>query len=1627
MPYFVRGPRWCLIVFIVLFTFSSQSQLSFSFENVTAFPNSNQPNTFNGDIRMCNNSDQTFPGNSWINIDMIWPSLVPVDLAYNIKVVSNGSASCDSKTISFQTDWDGLAPGECIESKGVSGEYEGAFVLPPYGITSEGDTVWQEFTATSYYPTANNARNWEFSFDAECLIPSPGYICLNEAQLSEWSGGSNLDLADVRVPENRKNWAIAAAHSQSMFTNMIGAEITSIDYFFAQAIIEGRMGCDAGIITDPLDDNPINYRSISSAAGCFQILPDGMNQLKQFYPNLYGSLSSPILDYNEIIAGDNFVTAALSKSLYDATSFTIWEKMKCWNPIDFFDNANDPYAAEELLAFAYHDGPFGSESILENIFDNNRTTFLTNTNLATHLANSSSSVGVAYAERMRNNLMQLQDNFAIDPSLVSHDAQVNWGGLNTGKPDHHEYHGCYDEPISWSDFEAYIEEAGKLFWTADLQEVKSKTKIAFDAINGGGDVNFTALGAVIDAMTLAFPAYSPDKGLGETYNASLCGAPSISLHSCDQICPGEEAEIWVNFMGQPNFSAVIQYEDGTLFNVGPTIQSPYILSVNQPGQYKVISFTDATGTVFLNCHNSSVVIEHAGDAFVEWNDENTGSDGCSTGDLKLNLTGTGPWEVFFTKNGGSAQVISIPDNTPSPYTVDSEIPVDGDQYILTRLVAGGCDVELNDTILFCTDCVQPQMEILTQDTTICSGDTAFLKIQFSGLSNYDLYYRINDISFSSTDISKDYIELPIWVEGSVVIDSLRDDACLNDTLTQSRSITINPIPTVDLGSDTTICSGAIDFDAGNSGADYLWSTGETTQTIQKGSSDPGHYWVAVTKNGCSDTDSVRLDISSELIVDLGEDFEICTGTTTELDAGFGFGYTYVWNGLVNQSESTYLTGEGEVRLEVFDDEGCSGKDTIVITEVNPLVIDLGNDTSICLGDQALTFGMKSGRTDISVVSWQDGSTKDYSYASNQAGWYWLEVDSAGCSYRDSLFLVVNDLPTMSLGPDTFLCEGASSMMRLSGGTFSTYQWFDVTNTTTEKLTEDEFLDLSKAGKYALVVSDTNSCLNSDTIQIIEKRASVIGLNSDTTICLGGSAIVSVPESIAQTPGATWIWLNDSSSNSSITISNQTESASIAVILNYTNSFGCISKDTTLVQVRNDLPIQLKDTAICEGENIIFNSGYPTSGFTFNWQNNSTNNSFEIEHVLESDEGQISISIISDEGCTGDTSIELTVNRKPNPILSTNSICSGENRILDHGLEDVESIWDHGEINNPITVSTGGVYRVRVVDENNCEDTASVSITEFSLPPLNLPADQLLCIGDLYRLGTGLNEETYSHQWFGLISDTTSEVLVSESGEYIVEVMNLSTSCTDYDTVVFTFLDVPNVDLGPDLSVCAGESIELRSINSDVKNNFNWNTGGSSAAINVEEGGLYWLEVSNSQCSDTDSLMVFIENFPMSWLQNDTIICFDDFENGFTLDAGRTVGEIEWSTGEMGNEIQIFEPGIFTVEISNDAGCKTEDKVVIKNECPARIWLANSFTVDGNGLNDQWEIKGTGIEEVSLLLFNRWGEQIWEGNALGDFWDGTYQGNFAQQDVYVYKLTYSYFNLNALLQTKMRIGYVSLLR
>ena len=193
--------------------------------------------------------------------------------------------------------------------------------------------------------------------------------------------------------------------------------------------------------------------------------------------------------------------------------------------------------------------------------------------------------------------------------------------------------------------------------------------------------------------------------------------------------------------------------------------------------------------------------------------------------------------------------------------------------------------------------------------------------------------------------------------------------------------------------------------------------------------------------------------------------------------------------------------------------------------------------------------------------------------------------------------------------------------------------------------------------------------------------------------------------------------------------------------------------------------------------------------------------------------------------------------------------------------------------------------------------------------------------------------------------------------------------------------------------------------------------------------LYQLVVANGACRDTDSVRVNAYYYPESRLYEDTIICFDDLENGLNLNPGRVGVKFLWSTGDTTQVINVNERGTYIVDIYNQIGCKTQDFVEIKEDCPALVWLPNAITADNNGLNDVFQIEGRGVESVNVLLYNRWGELIWEGNGIGAAWDGTHQvtGLEVQQDVYVYKLTYSYINVNGGQIEKRRVGHVALLR
>ena len=110
-------------------------------------------------------------------------------------------------------------------------------------------------------------------------------------------------------------------------------------------------------------------------------------------------------------------------------------------------------------------------------------------------------------------------------------------------------------------------------------------------------------------------------------------------------------------------------------------------------------------------------------------------------------------------------------------------------------------------------------------------------------------------------------------------------------------------------------------------------------------------------------------------------------------------------------------------------------------------------------------------------------------------------------------------------------------------------------------------------------------------------------------------------------------------------------------------------------------------------------------------------------------------------------------------------------------------------------------------------------------------------------------------------------------------------------------------------------------------------------------------------------------------------------------------------------------------VTNSFGCSdTATKSIVVYD-DFLVYVPNSFTPNGDGINDSFLIYGTGIKITDMQIFNRWGQLIFQTNALGAGWDGSYKGQPAEPGVYAYKIRVTADNGNI----KDLSGHVSLLK
>lgn len=490
-------------------------------------------------------------------------------------------------------------------------------------------------------------------------------------------------------------------------------------------------------------------------------------------------------------------------------------------------------------------------------------------------------------------------------------------------------------------------------------------------------------------------------------------------------------------------------------------------------------------------------------------------------------------------------------------------------------------------------------------------------------------------------------------------------------------------PTIDLGNDTTLCTGAtLLLDASQLSGTYLWNDGSTAPSLEVTAS--GIYSVEVN-TGCGiAADIINVNFASGLALDLGPDTSLCSSETLLLDATSA-GATYLWSDGTTNS-TLQVNQPGTYSVTVNGDCGVL-EDAVNIIYEEPISASL-NDVALCPGDSFTWDVTTSGATYL----WQDGTTTPTFTASNP-GTYSVVISNSCESLELSAEVQEGGaVPVIDLGNDTTLCAGENLILNptVAGADFL---WQDGSTGSTYTVTE--------TGAYSVTVS--NSCDQQEgSINVTYVVPIDVGIDNEI-LCPGELISWDVTSS-----GSTYLW-QDGSTEPTFTTSDP---GVYSVVI--TNSCERIELSAE-IEVAASLPmIDLgNDTTLCAGEVITFEFDIPDADFL--WQDGSTASTYQITQS-----GVYSLSV--ENNCENlSDQIQVQVFDPIDIDLGRDTIlCPGESFLLNALDENTQYyLWQDNTTESSYLVNAPGLYSV--VAGNACEEvSAEINVAECDICDIFVP-------------------------------------------------------------------------------------------------------------------------------------------------------------------------------------------------------------------------------------------------------------------------------------------------------------------
>lgn len=609
-------------------------------------------------------------------------------------------------------------------------------------------------------------------------------------------------------------------------------------------------------------------------------------------------------------------------------------------------------------------------------------------------------------------------------------------------------------------------------------------------------------------------------------------------------------------------------------------------------------------------------------------------------------------------------------------------------------------------------------------------------------------------------------------------------------------------PPVYLGRDIEIPYGLCDtvLDAGARFTNYLWNTGDTTQTLNVIQS--GTYSVTVTDIfGFISSDTIQVNIPYFIT----HDTAFCLGDSILYSVNMGNDYSYLWLPDSVTTNSCVIKQTGEYSITVFDTLGCHRtKYFTVAADPFAETATLGPDRKICRGEY---IGLLSGAQEAVSYQWSNGTGENMIQINDAFGTspsYSLTVSSSnGCTARDTIALNVNGvLPLVSFTNDSICFGDETHFTDLSSVSppFSIIQrQWDFGDSTTSDLLNPAHLFLQDGNfQTSLTVTTDSGC-----VKTFSKNVTVFSMPRANFLpyegC-SGTAIAFSDMTLCPYGALTeWSWdfgdTNNPENDTSVLQNPEyiyDSSGAYTIKLITASEAGCMDSATHTIEIKNSPVVDFYSNEPCEGLPVYFYSQVtipPWESITnYNWDFNDGNVS-DISNPIHnySTPGiyHVTLSVKSINGCKASINKPVTVGARPlvdymysntcvlTPVYFTDSSTVNPGNIQ-------EWLWNFGGLGysqqqNPSFIfQDTGLYNVTlaVTTDFNCTDSITLPVRVYPVPDAAFSFSPEYGIPPLPVNFINLSSGASSYMWFfgDDISDTNTHPVHTYLSEGIYQIL-----------------------------------------------------------------------------------------------------------------------------------------------------------------------------------------------------------------------------------------------------------------